>query len=144
MAQLTFQVAPDGLVADVLVNLDASRLIPLRSSGPAASPASGKGLIDTGSDISAVSLPILHQLGIPAIQRTTTRDIGGNLQVNLYRVSLHVLDTQQIGLPWLSQPSLLVMELAPGFPFDAIIGMDVLLTCKLLLDGPARRFTLEF
>jgi hypothetical protein len=91
-----------------------------------------------------VSLPILHQLGIPVIQRTTTRDIGGNLQVNLYRVSLHVLDTQQIGLTWLSQPSLLVMELAPGFPFDAIIGMNVLLTCKLLLDGPARRFTLEF
>jgi len=27
---------------------------------------------------------------------------------------------------------------------DVLIGMDVLLECKLMLDGPARQFSIEF
>jgi hypothetical protein len=61
MAQLTFPILPDGLVVDVLVNLEAAALSPLLSSGAAPAGVQGKGLIDTGSDISAVALPILHQ-----------------------------------------------------------------------------------
>jgi hypothetical protein len=36
------------------------------------------------------------------------------------------------------------MDLAPGFPFDVLIGMDVLRTCKLTVDGPAGQFTFDF
>jgi hypothetical protein len=37
------------------------------------------------------------------------------------------------------------MELPALLPgADVLIGLDVLLTCKLILDGPARQFTLEF
>jgi hypothetical protein len=36
------------------------------------------------------------------------------------------------------------MELAPGFAFDVLIGMDVLMSCKMLVDGPAGSFTLDF
>jgi hypothetical protein len=39
---------------------------------------------------------------------------------------------------------MLVMELPSGFPVEVLLGMDVLRTCKLLVDGPARRFDLEF
>ncbi len=40
---------------------------------------------------------------------------------------------------------LLVSELATVISdIDMLIGMDVLLSCKLLPDGPARQFTLEF
>jgi hypothetical protein len=40
---------------------------------------------------------------------------------------------------------LLVSELTTTLPnIDMLIGMDILLDCKLLLDGPARRFVLEF
>jgi hypothetical protein len=144
MATLTFPVDPAGLLVDVAVNLEGALLVPLRSGGGGPSPVQGRGLIDTGSDVSAVALPILQRLAIPPVQRTTTQSIGGSLPVNLYRVSLHILDARNIGQPWLSQPALLVMELAYGFPFDALIGLDVLLTCKTLVDGPARRFTLEF
>jgi hypothetical protein len=144
MAQLDFPIVPAGLSVDVLVNLQASVLVPLRSSGGGPSSVQGKGLLDTGSDVTGVALPILQQLGVPVVRRVSTQGIGGTVQVNLYRVSLHVLDSNRLGLPWLSQPSLLVMELVPGFPCDVLIGMDVLLTCKMLVDGPARRFTLEF
>jgi hypothetical protein len=47
-------------------------------------------------------------------------------------------------MPWLVQPDLLVMELPSVLPVDVLIGMDVLLTCKLVVDGPARQFTLEY
>jgi hypothetical protein len=36
------------------------------------------------------------------------------------------------------------MDLPHGFPFDVLIGMDVLLSCKLVVDGPAGQFAIEF
>jgi hypothetical protein len=144
MAQLIFPIIPAGLVVDVMINLEASVLLPLRSSGGGPSPVPGKALIDTGSDVSAVALPILQQLGIPVLRSTSTQGIGGSLPVDLYEVSLHILDVQNVGLPWLSKPWLVVMELASGVPFDALIGMDIIRTCKLLVDGPAQQFALDF
>jgi hypothetical protein len=144
MAQLTFPILRAGLVVDVMINLEASVLVPLRSSGGGPSPVRGRALIDTGSDMSAVASPILLQLGIPVFLRTSTQGIGGSLQVNLHEVSLHILDVQNVGGPWFSQPSLAVMDLASGVPFDALIGMDIIRTCKLLVDGPAGLFTLDF
>lgn len=82
---LTFPILPDGLVVDVLVNLEAAVLLPLRRSGTRPAPVQGRGLIDTGSDITAVSLPILQQLGVPSVLQTTTQGIGGSVAVNLYR-----------------------------------------------------------
>jgi hypothetical protein len=43
MPQLTFPIRPDGLIADVLVNLDASALLPIRLSGQSRPPITGKG-----------------------------------------------------------------------------------------------------
>jgi hypothetical protein len=40
---------------------------------------------------------------------------------------------------------MLVTELATLLPdTDILIGLDVVLTCKLVVDGPGRSFTLEF
>jgi hypothetical protein len=45
----------------------------------------------------------------------------------------------------LTAPDLPVVELPAGLPdADVLIGMDVLLTCKLVLDSPRRQFALEF
>lgn len=144
MAQLAFTILPAGLIADVLINLEASVLIPLRASGGGPAPVQTRGLVDTASDLTAVALPILQQLGVPPIGQITTHGIGGSVPVRLFRVSLHVFDAQNLSLPWFSQPSLRVMELPAGFPFDVLIGLDILLTCALLLDGPASQFTLTF
>ena len=76
MAQLTFPIVRAGLVVDVMIDLEASVLVPLRSSGGGPSPVQGSALIDTGSDISAVALPILQQLGIPVLRPTSTQGIS--------------------------------------------------------------------
>jgi hypothetical protein len=140
---LTFPITLDGLIVDVLVNLEAAVLFQLWQQGIKPQPAYGRGLIDTGSDISAVSLPILQQLGVPSILQTTTQGVGGILSVGLYRVSLNILDSKKVSLPWLPQPTILVMELAAGIPFDVLIGMDIIRTCKMMVDGPGGSFTIE-
>src|SRR5262249_18323194 len=134
MAQLTFPIVSAGLVVDSFINLEAAALLPLRSAGAGPAPIPATSLIDTGSDITAVALPILQQLGIPPIGQTVTQSLGGPIQVSLFRISFHILNAQNVSLPWFSHPSLLVMELVLGFPFDVLIGMDVLRGCKTLID----------
>jgi len=131
-----FPVGLDGMIVDVRVNFAAPTLAYLH--------AGGKGLIDTGNDISAVSSSVLQQLGVPIHGQTQTHAVGGLTLVRLFKVSLLILDASQPHVPWFTQADLLVMELPALLPVDVLIGMDVLLTCKLLLDGPVRRFTLEF
>lgn len=144
MARIVLPVVPDGLVVDVVVNVEVPVLIPLWAKGTGPSPISGRGIIDTGSDITGVKLPILQHLAIPTIRRATTKGIAGALSVNLYRISLHVVDVQNLNLPWLSQTSLVIMELAQDFPFDVLIGLDILLTCRMFVDGPARQFWMDY
>ena len=144
MAQLTFPIGSDGLVVDVLVNLEAVALLALRAAGQSRPPIQGKGLIDTGSNVSGVSRSILQHLGAPPVSQSSTTGIGGPVRVHLYRTSLHVWDQRDPGLPWMSQLSRVVMDLAPGVPFDVLIGMDVLLGCTMTVYGPAGRFTLDF
>jgi hypothetical protein len=145
MPQLTFPLAAAGLCLDVRVQLDSATLKSLQAAGqplPNAIPATG--LIDTGTDISGVAAPILQQLAIPVHSHRTTQGIGGKVPVRLFSVMLFLLDLSQPHLPWLVQPDLVVMELPPTMPVEVLIGLDVLLGCRLLLDGPARQFTLDF
>jgi hypothetical protein len=59
-------------------------------------------------------------------------------------VSLSILDTKQSNQPWLTLPVLEVMEMPSALNCDVLIGMDILLGCRLLVDGPASQFTFEF
>jgi hypothetical protein len=144
MPQLTFPITADGLMVDVMVNLEASALLPLRSSGQSCPPLPARGALDTGSNISGVSPRLLQQLGTRSVGTTSTVGIGGSYPVQLYRVSLHICDAQQLTLPWFSHPSVLVMDLPPWVTCELLIGMDVLLTCKTIVDGPGGHFTIEF
>jgi hypothetical protein len=144
MPQLTFPIVPDGLLVDVLVNRDVSELLPLRASGQACPPLTGKGVIDTGSNISGLSPTFLQQLGGQSVATTSTVGIGGSYPVQLYRVSLHICDLQNLGLPWFSHLSLVVMDLPPWVACEVLIGRDILLTCKTTVDGPAGTFSLDF
>ncbi len=144
MPQLTFPIRPDGLVVDVLVNLDAAVLLPLRAAGQSRSPLVGKGVIDTGSNVSGVSSAFLKQLGGRSVGTSSTVGIGGSYPVQLYRVSLHICDLQNLGLSWFSHPSLVVMDLPPWVSCEVLIGMDILRNCKTIVDGPAASFSLDF
>jgi hypothetical protein len=144
MPQLTYPCDATGLWVDVRVNLDGTTLQSLHAAGrPIPNSIQVRGLIDTGSDVSAVAPSILQQFGIAMHAHGTTQAIGGNIPIRLFNVTLLLLDASQPQLPWLVRPDLLVMELPGGAPVDVIVGLDVLQECKLYLDGPGRQFTLE-
>jgi len=133
------------LLVDVRVNLHAPALA-ARLAAQQASPVSvlKRAIIDTGSNVSGVSATVIQQLGLVRYVQSSTQGIGGAVSVDLYRVSLTIFDAAQQHLTWFVQPDLVVMELPPETPVDVLIGMDVLLDCRMLLDGPGRQFTLDF
>jgi hypothetical protein len=144
MPQLTFPVSPVGLTVPVWIGLSGTVTKVLYGAGrPISPPVQARGLLDTGSDVTAVASWLLQ--GLPVTTVTTTHTAAGLVKVNLYEVSLGITDPVQPASPWLTEPDLLAMELAAVLPdVDVLIGLDVLLRYKLLLDGPARQFVLEF
>jgi hypothetical protein len=145
MPQLTFPITADGLNIDVKINVDGGTFRSLLAAGePMPTSVLAKGLIDTGTDITGVGAAILQSLAIPLHYTTTTQGIGGSVAARLFMVTLFILDASQPHLPWLVVPDLLVMELPMGFRCEVLIGLDILRTCKMLVDGPASRFTLDF
>jgi hypothetical protein len=147
MASLKFSVQPHGLLCDVMIGLDGkttAALIAAQQVIPA--PVLCRGLIDTGTDVTCVASRILRQLGlnIPAVRTTTQTAVGGTA-ANLFEASVNVLDVANPSGPKLVSPDMLVMEIpAPLANFEVLIGLDILLTAQLHLDGPAREFTLVF
>lgn len=109
------------------------------------SPIRARGEIDTGSDVTAVSAPILQRLGIPVYQQASTRTVTGAVSVDLYKVSVGVTNFADPQASELLEPNLIVMELPTALPkIEVLIGLDLLMSCKLILDGPGKRFTLDF
>jgi hypothetical protein len=145
MAQLTFPIVADELLVDVRINLAAPDLALLQAANqPAPASVVASAILDTGSNATGVAASIIQQFQLSPAHQSQTQGITGSASVQLYRVSLSIFDAAQSHLPWYVQPDLLVFELLPGSPVDVLIGMDVLLGCRMLVDGPNRQLTLDF
>jgi hypothetical protein len=145
MPKLIFPVLPDGLHVDVVIGLDGVTTAAALASGqPITAPILTRAEIDTGSNISAVNAAILRRLGIPIQFSSTTLTPGGSMAVDVFRVSMGVRNLADPVSSEITETGLLVMELTTPLPnVDALIGLDFLLGCRFLLDGPARQFSLE-
>lgn len=147
MATLTFPIQPDGLICDVLIGLDGKATTALVAARQAVlAPILCRGLIDTGTDITSVAPAVLRQLGLNIpVAKSKTRTTTGSSPVDLFEVSVNVFDLSNLSGPKLILPTVMVMEVpAPLSNLDILIGLDVLLTARLFLDGPGRVFTLDF
>jgi hypothetical protein len=146
MAHLIFPVTSAGLAVPVLIGLSGTEMAALQAAGASIpAPILARGLLDTGSGASAIAPWVVRQLGLAPLARTSTHTAGGRVPVDIYRVSLSIVDPSQPGSPTLVEADLVVSELTTALPdTDVLIGLDVLLGCRLLLDGPGRQFTLDF
>jgi hypothetical protein len=111
---------------------------------PAPAAVVTRAVLDTGSNATGVSASVIQRLALVSHAGSSTQGIAGSVPVKLYRVSLSVFDSSQPVLPWFVVPDLEVMELPSHIAVDVLIGMDVLLECRLLIDGPGRQFTLDY
>jgi hypothetical protein len=146
MAVLIFPLSADGLTVPVVIGVGASAMATCLAAGqPIPAPVTCKGLIDTGCTVTAVRTPVLQQLPLLPTITTTTQTAGGPVDVDVYEISLSVVGSGAAGGPTLVQPAMLVSELqTPLGDVDVLLGLDVLLGCRFVLDGPVRQFTLEF
>ena len=131
------------MFVDVLVSPDGEHLNELLSRGqPLPYPIWGRGMIDTGTNVSTVSQTILHQLGIPKGISATSQGISGPFSSHFYVVSFSIANKATPGALY-SPPDVTVISSA-ALDIDVLIGLDLLMDCQLFIDGPARRFTLDF
>jgi hypothetical protein len=147
MARLVFPVLADGLLVDVLIGLRAASMATQLAAGqPITAPVRARGAIDTGTDITIVSAAIPRRLGVPASIQGSTQTVAGPLSAPLFRLSVGVTDFRIPHAPELVEADLLVMGLVTTLPqqIEVLVGLDVLLGCRFVLDGPAGQFSLEF
>lgn len=145
MPQLTFPISARELIVDVRVNVCAAEMTQLFAQRRAApSPVVTRGEIDTGATTTGISTAVVQRLGLTPHGRSSTTGVGGRVAVRLYSIALTVFDASNSLIPWFVVPDLEVMELPPSVSRDVLIGMDVLLLCRLLLDGPNGQFTLDY
>jgi hypothetical protein len=146
VAKLSFPVSQAGLAVPVWIGQDGPTVEALVDAGQQPlPPVHARGLLDTGTDITLVAPQVLRQLALSPSSTTSTHTAAGQVKVQLYRVSLGITDPGQPVKVWLTRPDLEVAELAVVLPdLDVLVGLDVLLECKLLLNGPGRRFMLKF
>jgi len=144
MAQLTFPILPDGLQVDVMIGPHGAALAAQVASGVVTRPVSGRGEIDTGSNITAISIAMLRALNVPVLYQRTTRTAAGLVTVDVYKVSVGIHNLATPTAIEIVAPDLLVMALPTALPqIDVLIGLDFLLGCRFTLDGPAGWFSIE-
>jgi hypothetical protein len=146
MAKLTFPASPNGLAVTVVVGLDGAMTANLYASGmPIPAPVELPGEVDCGSTVTAVAPWILRRLGLTRGIPATTQTMGGLVSVNLFSVSLTIRDPQQPAAPEFTLPTTWVQDMAEPLPdVHVLVGLNVLLECDFLLEGPLRRFSFEF
>jgi hypothetical protein len=145
MPRLDFAVLADGLLVDVLIGLDGDPIAAQLAAGqPVAPPVLTRGEVDTGSNMTAVSTAILRRLGVPVQYQATTLTAAGPRAVDIFEISVGLRNLADPTGDTLVEPKLAVMEVTTALPgVEVLVGLDFLLACRFLLDGPARRFSLE-
>jgi hypothetical protein len=142
MATLSFPASPDGLPVTVVIGVDGQTTTDLYLAGlPIPAPVSLRGEVDCGSSVSNVPPSVLKSLGITRGIPATTMTAKGPVQVTLYLASITIRDPQQPGAPEFTLPTIPVTDLPD---IGALVGLDVLLECNFLIEGPLRRFSFEF
>jgi hypothetical protein len=146
MPDLTFAIGADGLILGVLVGLDrTASQIQVARGDPLPRPQLVRALLDTGSDLTAVSSGVLANLGARAGRFLSTHTAGGVVRTPTFYVSLSIPPASGAAAPLLVVPRLRVTRLNVPIPdLDVLIGVDLILQFYLHIDGPGRAFTFTF
>lgn len=146
MPHLTFPLSADGPILEVMVSLPGHQLAALLKTGaPFPQPLTLRGLIDSGTDATAINPRVAQQLGLTLRTTASTLTAAGSVIVNLYEVSLTISGPKGAAGPMLVRPNLVVTELAaPLTNLDVLVGRDILDECLFQLDGPGKQFLLGF
>jgi hypothetical protein len=138
MPRLTFPFLPDGLCVPALVGPSTA------TTQLQVAPRHVRGLIDSGTTITAVAPWLLAALNVTPGPATQTRTIAGSVTVRFFQISFTIYDPTGPG-PDLFRPDWLVTNmLEDPDDVDVLFGLDLLREIVLTVDGPALFFTIDF
>jgi hypothetical protein len=146
MPHFTFPITGDGCALSVLIGLGADDMHALQAAGlPIPAPVRVRAVFDSGSDKTAVALPLLQQFALIPVGRARTQTAAGSIRAQLYEVSLSVPNPTGALTPMLVRPEWTVTEfLHPPVGIDVLLGLDLARECLSIIDGPGGLFTLGF
>lgn len=144
MPKYTYPMHPDGPIVPVLVGLDAPATNALVSAGvPVLPPFHGKGIIDSGSNITVVAPSLLRPVQSVPVHGTDNDCKRAIRSQSVQREPEYSTSTRLSG-PLLTHSTLIVMEMPHPQDVDVIVGRDVLNAYEIHLDGPLNQFHLYF
>jgi hypothetical protein len=134
------------MLVEVVVGLNTAQVQAMQAAGQPIPPfVRLHALIDTGTDVTAVTPAALAPLGLTPSGTVQTITAAGMVVVNYYEVSLTILRPGPAFAPGLARGMWTITEFlhsAPGL--DVLVGMDVVSECLLIVDGPNQYFTLAW
>jgi hypothetical protein len=129
---------------EVFVGLSAADLAKAQGR-PTPLPAVLTAILDTGANTTAVAPHVLQQFGLTPTARRQNQTAAGIVWSDLYEVMVDLPASASLPTLTILHPQLLVTALAaPLDNADVLFELDLLLNCRLFLDGPALTFTLDF
>jgi Aspartyl protease len=144
--QLIFPIATEGLLVDIHIGLPAEALEAQLALGKPFVPVTQvRGLIDTGADATSVDPEVLAGLGLISAGQAQMTTASGKVRVDRYVISLGIFGPAGVGGPGLVRPVWNVTNLSHSLAdVKVLIGMDLIRQIILKIDGPARKFTIDF
>jgi hypothetical protein len=145
MPTLTFSAKEDGLMVPVLVCLKGETVTDLHANGlPIPMPIRCMAVVDCGTTATAVAPWILRQLGLGPGIPATAQTASGVVNTEVHLVSLTILGPNFTG-PGFTISTIVVQELKTVLPgADVLVGLNAMLECNFVLEGPARQFSFIF
>jgi hypothetical protein len=144
MPRLTFPFPPDGLHVPALLGLAAAD--PAAAPGGAAAAAGllhVRGMIDTGTTVTAVAPGVLARLNVPRGPAVETTTAGGVVQAHLYQVSFTIYE-QASGITLTRRNWTATNLLHDLDAIDVLFGPDLIREVVLTVNGPGQMFSLNF
>jgi hypothetical protein len=148
MPTLTDSITSAGAIVSIEVGVGAAGIRALHTARrPVPPPRAAQALLDTGAEMTCVDSSLIRSLAIP---------VGGSVLVNLpahggltlgtqHDVSLNIVHPS--GNPYhnLVIRDLRILDVSLTYlGYQALLGRDVLATCRLLYNGPRNRFRLAW
>ena len=145
MPTLTFTAKEDGLIVPVLVCLKGETVTELHANGlPIPTPIRCMAVVDCGSTVTAVAPWVLRLLGLGPGIAATSQTASGLVNTAVHLVSLSILGPN-FTEPGFTIPTIAVQELQTVLPgADVLVGLNAMLECNFVLEGPARQFSFIF
>ena len=146
MPRLTIDFTAEDIRLPVLIGPDRSVIAAaIAGGGQVPKALRATALLDTGTNITAISADLIARLGLVKVDDGETQTASGVATVDLFSISLGFPAEKGLTAPAVLVSELKVMALSVEIEgVDVLFGLDALLNCHMLFDGPGLTLLIDF